>query len=67
MTDAVTNKDLFEKLEQLENKLTNLFVSKDAFAPVKAIAYGLAGLVMMAVGTAIVASVLTAGAWVGII
>ena len=78
MPDVVSNKDLYTALQSTRSELVNMIQSLDAkiestyvsskeFAPVKALVYGLVGLVMMAVGTALVATVLRAAAQAGIL
>ena len=56
----VTIRDVYELIEKLETKMEVNYVNKSEFAPVKSLVYGLVGLVMMAVGTAVVATVIRA-------
>ena len=49
---------IIEKLESIETRLSNGYVSQDEFWPVKTIVYVGAGTVMLAVLTAVVALVL---------
>ena len=56
----ITIRDVYELLEKLESKIERDYVHKTEFAPVKSLVYGLVGVVMMAVGTAVVATVIRA-------
>jgi hypothetical protein len=62
MTDnsRVTLRDIYDQIDKLESKMEANYVQKSEFAPVRSLVYGMVGLVMMAVGTAIVATVIKA-------
>lgn len=46
-----------DKLEDVDNKLSSHYVSKEEFEPVKKIVYGLVGLILVAVMGAVVSLV----------
>ena len=56
----VTIRDVYQQIEKLESKIDRDYVHKSEFAPVKSLVYGLVGVVMMGVGTALVATVIKA-------
>lgn len=55
-TAAIKEKvdSLKQKIESLESELSSTYVTQDQFAPVKSIVYGLVGIILTAVTTAIV-------------
>lgn len=57
---SVTNKDLYEAINNLENKIDNNFVRVEAFDPVKKVVYALVGAIMMSVIGALLALVVRA-------
>ena len=45
---------IFKKLDCIDDKLNELFVTKDEFTPVKNVVYGMVGLVLTAVAGALI-------------
>lgn len=60
----VTIRDVYDEMGKLRHEIQENYVHKTEFQPVKSIVYGLATLIMMAVGSAIVATVIRAAAWI---
>ena len=56
----VTIRDVYELVERVEVKMEKTYVTKAEFLPVKNIVYGLVSLILMAVTTAVVATVVKA-------
>lgn len=54
------NKTVKEGFDKVSNKLDNNFVTKTEFLPVKNIAFGMVGLILSIVATAIVTSIVKA-------
>lgn len=57
----VTIRDVYEQVEKLREEISADYVKKARYEPVEKIVYGLVGLIMLAVGSAVVASVVRAG------
>lgn len=60
----VTIRDVYNLIEKLEEKIEKNYVHKTEFMPVKSIAYGIVGVIMMAAGTAIMGSIIKVSAMV---
>jgi ABC-type phosphate transport system permease subunit len=56
----VTIKDVYESVECLRHEIQANYVTKDEFAPVKSIAYGLMAIIATTVFAAILAQVVKA-------
>jgi ABC-type phosphate transport system permease subunit len=56
----VTIKDVYESVECLRHEIAKNYVTKDEFAPVKSIAYGLMAIIATTVFAAILAQVVKA-------
>ncbi len=50
--------DLNRKMEDMENKMKDRFVTKEEFEPIKRLVYGVVGLVMTAILFALVAQII---------
>ena len=60
----VTIRDVYEQVEKLRAEVNDGYVHKSEFAPIKSLVYGMVGLIMMAVATAIVSQVVRAFVWI---
>jgi hypothetical protein len=56
----VTLKDIYTAINDLRQEVRDGYVTKDEFGPVRSIAYGTVGLILVAVLTAVVANVIKA-------
>ena len=56
----VTLRDIYESIEDFRCEVRNTYVTKDEFHPVKAIAFGMVGLIVVGVLGALVATVVKA-------
>lgn len=52
--DKVTLKDIYEAINELRDEMSDNYVTKQEFWPVKTIVYGGAGIVLVTVFTALV-------------
>lgn len=59
--DKVTLKDVYDAVSDLRNEINSKYVTKEEFAPVKAIVYGLVSLILTSVVVALIALVVTRG------
>lgn len=57
MANGVTNKDLYEAISNLEEKIESAFVRVEAFEPVRKVVYGLVGAILVSVIGAVLAIV----------
>lgn len=55
--EEITLKDLYDLIEKLRKEISDAYVSKTEFEPVKKVVYGLVSLILVAVVTALVALV----------
>lgn len=57
--DANANNDkIYTKIDHLEQKIESNYVTTQEFTPIKNFVYGLIGLLLVAIGTAIISLVL---------
>jgi len=61
MSDQPTLRDIYEAVQDLRAEVSEKYVTKDEFLPVKGVTYGLVALILMAVATALVETVIRAG------
>ena len=54
----VTNKDLYEAISNLEQKIEHNFVRNEAFEPVRKVVYGLVGAILAGVIAALLALII---------
>lgn len=59
-TDNVSLRDIYDAVQDLRVEVGEKYVTKDEFLPVKSVTYGLVALILMAVATALVATVIRA-------
>jgi hypothetical protein len=59
--DKVTLKDIYDAVSDLRNEIGGKYVTKEEFAPVKAIVYGLVSLILISVVGALITLVVTRG------
>ncbi len=57
----VTIVDVYNLIERFRKEVKDTYVTKTEFKPVRVLVYGLVGLILMAVGGALVAQVVQAG------
>ena len=55
--DKVTIREVYALIKELRTDIKDGFVTRDEFRPVKAIAFGMVAIIMLAVFTAILAGV----------
>lgn len=60
MAEKVTLKLLYDELKDFRSEMSGLYVTKQEFAPVRSVAYGMVGLILAGVLTAILAQVVKA-------
>jgi len=60
MRDEVSLKDIFEAINDLRIEVRNTYATKDELAPVRAIAYGLVGLVLTTIFYAVLSGTVKA-------
>lgn len=58
MNQEVTNKDIYDAINDFRNEVKCSYVTNDRFNPVEKLVYGLVGIVMVAVFGALVALVI---------
>lgn len=57
MANGVTNKDLYEAIQNVRDDMGKNFVRKEAFQPIQKTVYGMVGAIMLTVLGALVALV----------
>jgi len=56
----ITLKDIYDSIEDLRCEVRDTYVTKDEFNPVKAIAYGMVGFILVGVLGALITNVIKA-------
>jgi len=56
----VTLKTIYDAIQDFRDEVRDTYVTKDEFTPVRLITYGIVGVVLMAVGGAIISIVVKA-------
>lgn len=56
----VTIKEVYELIKEFREEMRKQYVTRGEFMPIKAIVYGMVGLILMGVATAILAGVVRA-------
>ena len=59
----ITLKTIYDAVQDLRGEVKDTYVTKDEFTPVKLITYGIVGIVLMAVGGAIISIVVRANGY----
>lgn len=53
-----TRREIMARIDHLENKIDSNYVTKEELAPIRAIVYGMVGLIMVAFLTGVIALVI---------
>jgi len=59
MKPEITNNDIFKAISDFRNEIRGCYVSNDRFMPVEKLVYGMVGVILLAVGGALVALVVS--------
>ena len=59
----ITLKTIYDAVQDLRDEVKDTYVTKDEFTPVKLVTYGIVGIVLMAVGGAIISIVVRANGY----